>query len=87
MLQMWQLWIFERLSSALITLNTDLGGKLRPGPSLTNQRLDENNYIEKAHGYGPAQDVPFFYAPSRFSELKNFKSIISTHFSFNFIFK
>ena len=87
MLQMWQLWRCERLSSALITLNTDLGGKLRPGPSLTKQRLDENNYIEKAHGHGPAQDVPFFYAPSRFNELQIFKSIISTHFSFIFICK
>ena len=36
---------------------------------------------------GPAQDVPFFYTPSHFSELNSCKSIISTNFPFIFIFK
>ena len=36
---------------------------------------------------GPAQDVPFFYTPSHFSELQSCKSIISTDFSLVFIFK
>ena len=34
-----------------------------------------------------AQDVPFFYTPSHLSELRSFKSIISTHVPFIFIFK
>ena len=36
---------------------------------------------------GPSQESPFFYMPSHLSELKSFKSIISTHFPFIFIFK
>ena len=36
---------------------------------------------------GPAQEFPFFYTPSYLSELQSCKSIISTDFSFIFIFK
>ena len=39
------------------------------------------------HGIrGPAQDVPFFYAPTHLSELQSFKSIISTNISGIFVF-
>ena len=38
-------------------------------------------------GRGPAQDIPFFYTPSQLSEIQSFKSIISTRFTFIFIFK
>ena len=36
---------------------------------------------------GPAQDVPFFYTPSNLSALQSCKSIISTDFTFIFMFK
>ena len=36
---------------------------------------------------GPAQDVPFFYTRSHFSELTSCKSIIPTDFSFISLFK
>ena len=36
---------------------------------------------------GPAQDVPFFYTGSRFSELQSCTLIFSANFSFIFIFK
>ena len=49
---------------------------------------DINNKEERNSGMlltimwlGPAQDTPFFYTPSHLSELKHFKSIISTQFS------
>ena len=36
---------------------------------------------------GPAQDVPFLYMQSHLSELKGCESIISTNFTFIFIYK
>ena len=36
---------------------------------------------------GPAQNVPFFYTPSHFSELQSCKLIISTEIYFIFIVK
>ena len=47
----------------------------------------EEYYLLMSIERGPYQDTPFFYTPYHFSELKSFKSLISTHFLFIFIFK
>ena len=49
----------------------------------------EPSYADKSQydRRGPAQDVPFFYTPSHFSELQNTKSIIAINFHFIFMFK
>ena len=63
---------------------------ISPGQVSGFEQVDRRlglNAMEGGGGRGPAQDVPFFYRPYHLSELKSFKLIISTHFTFTFMFK
>ena len=56
--------------------------------NLPSLKLDEfNTEISNDFRRVTSQDIPFLYTPYHLSELKTFKSIISTNISGIFIFK
>ena len=59
----------------------------RPGKGMTTSLALSTRIQNKKKRCGPSQDIPFFVTPYFVSELKSFKSIISTHFPLIYLSK